>query len=237
MRKWVLAGLWVLALPCFLVNCDWFAGQPNGTEGDGGEGGSEHDGTTTPVGDSGQPDSRAAGEGGHGDGGSSDAAGDALDAPTESSVPGDTGSTDAGCACMYGCFDGACSGPFSSLSGTSAATPQGSVPLVTVTNNGASTSGGPASHTDNVTITTYTGPGGSVRTVSLVWSLDPVFGTSNPVAMTLQTSTQTQDTWTGVIPAQAAGSEVYLYVVATPFSGSSGYDPSGFGSHYAYAVN
>jgi hypothetical protein len=92
-------------------------------------------------------------------------------------------------------------------------------------------------------ITTYTGPGGSVKSVSVVWSLDPGFvsdsgtPTSNPVTMTLQSSIPTQDTWTGVIPAQAAGSEVYLYVVATPFSGSSGYDPSGFGSHYAYAVN
>jgi hypothetical protein len=55
--------------------------------------------------------------------------------------------------------------------------------------------------------------------------------------MTIRSSAQAQDTWTGVIPPQSAGSEVYLYLEAKPHVGANGYDPSGFGVHYAYAVN
>jgi hypothetical protein len=110
---------------------------------------------------------------------------------------------------------------------------------VQTTANGTSTGGGPVAHTDGVTITTTTQPGGEYVTVSVTWSLDPTVpptSASTPVTMTLKSSAQATDTWTGVIPAQAAGSEVYFYVWAKPALGTTLYDPTSF-VHYAYAVN
>jgi hypothetical protein len=81
-------------------------------------------------------------------------------------------------------------------------------------------------------------PGGTIQSIEVVWSTTGDYSSgSNHVAMTLGTSTAATDTWTAVIPAQAAGTEVYFYVHATPYSGAQAYDPNGFGIHYAYAVN
>jgi hypothetical protein len=165
---------------------------------------------------------------------------DAASDTPDTQQPEGASAEDASCtACIYGCFDGACTAPFASLGGTSATTTTGNntVSLVLTSQNGSSTGGGPAPHTSSVTVTTSTQPGGTCAGVVLVWSLDPTFATSQSIAMQLATSTSSKDTWSGVVPAQAAGAELNVYLVATPVSGSKAYDPSGFGIHYAYAVN
>jgi len=219
--------------PCVgLAACDWFAGpDPGSGTATGTEGGLD---VTVPPHDA---------TGGGGDAGQDGEAGTAADVATDAAeerTDGGGGGGDAGCSsCTYGCFDGGCTGPFTSLGGTTAVTTSGGspVPLVMTPSNGSSTGGGPAPHTDSVTVTTTTSPGGTCNAVTLVFSLDPTFATSTPVTMQLATSTITTDTWTGIVPAQGAGTEAYFYVVATPNVGSKAYDPSGFGIHYAYAVN
>jgi hypothetical protein len=239
MRKWALAGLSALVVPCLLGlaldACDWFAGSDPSGPG-AGDGSGSSDAPVGPVETGPVPEDSSPAS----DDGSSESAseeGDDASAPADTGSPVDTGNVEAGCACAYGCFAGVCSGPFSAIGSTSAAGSSGAVALVQTGSNAPSTGGGPASHSDTVTVATQTAPGGSVGSVFLVWALDPTFGTSNTVPMTVQSSAQAQDTWTGSIPAQSAGSEIYLYVVASPRVGSKGYDPSGFGVHYAYAVN
>ena len=86
-------------------------------------------------------------------------------------------------------------------------------------------------------MTTKTEPGGTCQSVMLTWAKDAALTTPSQVPMTQQGSTSGADTWMGEIPAQPAGTEVYFYLQATPYTGSPSYDPSGFGIHYAYAVN
>jgi hypothetical protein len=142
--------------------------------------------------------------------------------------------------CANGCFGGACTGAFSSLGSTAAklASDGSTVALDTTSSNGTSNMGGPAPHTSAVVVQTVTAPGGTVQQVVLNWSLDPTFAVGvNAVPMSSSNLTMAQETWSGTIPAQAMGVEVYFYIQATPYSGSPAYDPSGFGIHFAYAVN
>lgn len=151
---------------------------------------------------------------------------------------------DGGCAytpatspCTDGCHAGACTGPFSAISNTVPMQGVNPIPLDTTVANGLSTSGGPASHTAGVTVTTTTSPAGTVDNVTLIWSLDPAMAVQNQNVVFMTVVSTTVDTWSGVIPAQAAGVEVYFFLDAHPYSGADGFEPTGFGIHHAYAVN
>ncbi len=140
--------------------------------------------------------------------------------------------------CTNGCFNAACTAAFSSVGSTTAAQGATSIPLDTTGSNMSSTLGGPASHTTGVSVTTISMPGGTVQSMTLVWSLDPTMAAANqnPITMSSTAVTSGSETWKATIPAQAAGMEVYFFIDAHPYSGSDGFDPNGFGIHYAYAV-
>jgi hypothetical protein len=144
-------------------------------------------------------------------------------------------------SCPDGCFAGACTTPFTSVGSTTAKVTTGgaSLALDTTTSNGTSTAGGPAPSTSSVTVNTTVVQGGTAQSVTLVWSLDPTMALANqnPVSMTSTGGSASAETFTGVIPAQTAGTEVYFYIDAHPYTGADGFDPTGFGIHYAYAVN
>jgi hypothetical protein len=217
--------------------CDWFAYDDNSAPPTNGpEGGYD---TTVPRDATGGIDSPRGAED----------AGDALEEPTEggsedaADAAADAGgANEAGCsACACGCFDGSCTLPFNQLGPTTASANGSAVTLFMTSPNGASTQGGPVSHNDSLTVSTQTSPGGATQSVGLAYSTDPTVPPgSSSVVMQVSSSTSTADTWTGTIPAQAQGSEVYFYVFATPYNDAgcrpTAYDPSNF-MHYAYAVN
>ena len=130
--------------------------------------------------------------------------------------------------CVHGCYQGACSMAGLSFCGNVKGF-QTMGPQIGIGPNNPGTTA--ANVTVSVTVETF--PHGTVAAAHLIWDTNAQYTASRDIVMTFDKEVGNNDQWFAVIPAQAAGTQVWFYVRADGYDNSTAYAQK-FGENYTY---